>query len=93
MSRTFELDEAFACAINYSDADANVMMTSDLQDPPKLICQLLELYEQGFEQVIVRITSRNEVPPLRRLLSKTNYRIANRPTNNAILSGVSDYRI
>ena len=92
MSRTFELDEAFACAIDYSDADAAVIMTSDLQDPPELISQFLELYEQGFEQVMVRITSRNEVPPLRRFLSKTYYRIAKRLTNNAILSGVSDYR-
>ena len=41
MSRNFALDAAFTCGLDHATADSVVIMTSDLQDPPEAIHQLL----------------------------------------------------
>jgi dolichol-phosphate mannosyltransferase len=93
MSRTFELDSAFTCGIDHAQADVVILMCSDLQDPPETIHSLLREYEKGFEQVLVRITSRDSVPVVRRLLSKLYYAITNNLTDGLIPKSVSDFRL
>jgi polyisoprenyl-phosphate glycosyltransferase len=93
MSRNFALDAAFTCGLDHAAADAVVIMTSDLQDPPEAIHQLLREYEQGFDQVLARITNRGTVPLLRRKLSSAFYRIANFMTGGMLPESVSDFRL
>jgi len=93
MSRTFSLDAAFTMGLDESDTDAVVLMASDLQDEPEVIEQFIELWEQGFDQVVARVRKKNEVPPVRRLLSKVFYLLANRLTQNMIPRNVSDFRL
>ena len=68
-------------------------MTSDLQDPPEVIHSLLREYENGSEQVLVRITSRKTVPIPRRILSKAYYWLVNNLTDGMIPKSVSDFRL
>ena len=93
MSRNFALDAAFTCGLDHATADAVVIMTSDLQDPPEAIHQLLREYEQGFDQVLARITNRGTVPLLRRKLSSAFYRIANFMTGGMLPESVSYFRL
>lgn len=51
-------------------ADIVIVLTSDLQDPPEQIPNLLRLYESGADQVVVRIKSREQVPIIRRIFQK-----------------------
>lgn len=93
MSRTFNLDAAFTMGLDIAQADAAVIMASDLQDPPEVISEFLRDYEAGYEQVVARIVSRRQVPFVRRKLSELFYLIANRVTKNMIPRGVSDFRL
>lgn len=93
MSRNFALDAAFTCGLDHATADAVVIMTSDLQDPPEAIHQLLRQYEQGFDQVLAKITNRGTVPLLRRKLSSAFYKIANFMTGGMLPESVSDFRL
>jgi glycosyltransferase involved in cell wall biosynthesis len=93
MSRNFALDAAFTCGLDHATADAVVIMTSDLQDPPEAIHQLLREFEQGFDQVLARITNRGTVPLLRRKLSSAFYKIANFMTGGMLPESVSDFRL
>lgn len=93
MSRTFSLDAAFTMGLDLAEADAAVIMASDLQDPPEVIHDFIEKYELGYEQVVARIVKREHVPFVRRHLSNLFYIIANRATNNMIPRGVSDFRL
>lgn len=93
MSRNFTLDAAFTCGLDQARADVAVVMTSDLQDPPEAIPTLLRKYEEGFDQVLVKITSRDSVPFMRRLMSKLFYRIAARLTEGMLPESVSDFRL
>lgn len=93
LSRTFTLDAAFTCGLDHATGDLAILMTSDLQDPPELIPNLLRKYEEGFDQVLVRITKRGSVPLLRRILSWGFYAIAARMTEGMLPKSVSDFRL
>lgn len=93
LSRTFSFDAALTCGLDNCDSDYLVIMASDLQDPPELIPKLIHEMESGFDQVVVRIRSRDSVPMLRRHLSKQFYRLANWITKGMIPEDVSDFRI
>jgi polyisoprenyl-phosphate glycosyltransferase len=93
MSRTFPLDAAFTMGLDYATADAAVIMASDLQDPPEVIHEFIEKYEEGYEQVVAKVIKREHVPFIRRILSNLFYTIANKATKNMIPRGVSDFRL
>ena len=93
MSRNFTLDAAFTCGLDHASADIAIIMTSDLQDPPEEISNLLREYEKGFDQVLVRILKRGSVPLSRRILSTLFYKIASRMTNRMLPESVSDFRL
>ena len=93
MSRNFSLDAAFTCGIDHAESDIAIIMTSDLQDPPESIPALLREYENGSDQVLVKIKSRNNVPLLRRILSKLFYKIGKRMTGGMLPESVSDFRL
>lgn len=93
MSRTFSLDAAFTMGLDYATADAAIIMASDLQDPPEVIHEFIEKFEEGYEQVVAKVIKREHVPFIRRTLSKVFYTIANRATKNMIPRGVSDFRL
>jgi glycosyltransferase involved in cell wall biosynthesis len=93
MSRNFTLDSAFTCGLDHAESDIAIIMTSDLQDPPESIPALLREYENGSDQVLVKIISRDAVPIVRRFLSKLFYKIAKRMTGGMLPESVSDFRL
>ena len=93
MSRNFSLDSAFTCGIDYAEADIAIVMTSDLQDPPEAIPLLLRKYEDGFDQVLAKISKRASVPLIRRLFSRIFYKLARRMTSGMLPESVSDFRL
>jgi len=93
MSRNFSLDSAFTCGLDRAEADLAIIMTSDLQDPPECIHDLLRAHELGFEQVLARVVDRGTVPAVRRMLSYVFYRLANGMTGGMLPKQVSDFRL
>lgn len=93
MSRNFSLDSAFTCGIDYADADIVIVMASDLQDPPEAIPLLLRKFEEGYDQVLAKISKRASVPLLRRIFSKLFYKIARSMTSGMLPESVSDFRL
>lgn len=93
MSRNFTLDSAFTCGLDNASSDVAIIMTSDLQDPPEAIHDLLRKYEEGFDQVLAKIVNRGTVPILRRKLSDMFYGTANFMTGGMLPKSVSDFRL
>jgi dolichol-phosphate mannosyltransferase len=93
MSRNFSLDSAFTCGIDYAEADVAIVMTSDLQDPPEAIPLLLRRYEEGYDQVLAKVSKRASVPLLRRIFSKIFYKLARKMTSGMLPESVSDFRL
>jgi glycosyltransferase involved in cell wall biosynthesis len=93
MSRNFSLDSAFTCGIDYAEADVAIVMTSDLQDPPEAIPLLLRKYEEGYDQVLAKISKRASIPLLRKIFSRIFYKLAGKMTSGMLPESVSDFRL
>jgi dolichol-phosphate mannosyltransferase len=93
MSRNFSLDSAFTCGLDYAEADIAIVMTSDLQDPPEAIPAMLRKYEEGYDQVLAKISKRTSVPLLRRIFSGIFYKLARKMTSGMLPESVSDFRL
>jgi len=93
LSRNFGMDGGLTAGISQSEADAVILMASDLQDPPGAIPKFVEIWEEGFDNVYGIVSKRNGVPLIRRMNSQIFYFVANRLTGNLIPRNVSDFRL
>ena len=58
LSRNFGFDGGITAGIDLVDTDAAIIMTSNLQDDPKVIPQFLQKWEEGYEMVYGIVKSR-----------------------------------
>jgi dolichol-phosphate mannosyltransferase len=77
LSRNFGSNAAILAGLTYAQGDAVVVLAADLQDPPELIPQLVEAWEQGAEVVLAARRSRDD-PWLSALLSSIFNRLFRR---------------
>ena len=61
-SRNFGVNRSGNNAFRHASGDAAILMVSDLQDPPSLIPEFLEKWEQGYKVVMAVKNQSNESP-------------------------------
>ena len=89
MSRTFSLDAAFTCGIDLAEADALVIMASDLQDPPEMIAKFISGLE-AFDVVMAERVSRND-SILKKFSASVFYGILGNLSEGVIRSNIGDF--
>ncbi|QRP47451.1 glycosyltransferase family 2 protein [Amycolatopsis sp. FDAARGOS 1241] len=60
LSRNFGHQMAVTAGLDLVDADATIIMDSDLQDPPRVALELIEKWEEGFDVVYAQRRSRQD---------------------------------
>lgn len=75
------------------DADAIVMMDSDLQHPPELIPELLAQFERGIDVVFTVRRDSAEIGRIRRLLGNLYYRVLGYISNIPVQRNTADFRL
>jgi glycosyltransferase involved in cell wall biosynthesis len=60
LSRNFGHQMAVTAGLDMVDADATIIMDSDMQDPPEVALELLEKWEEGFDVVYAQRRSRKD---------------------------------
>ena len=93
LARNFRMDGGLTAGLNVVDADAVVLMTADLQDPPEFIPDMIRKWEEGYENVYGVVTERRGTGPLRRMNSRLFYWVAGKLTDDRITSNASDFRL
>ncbi len=95
LSSRFGHQHSLLAGIDHADADADaiVMMDSDLQHPPELIPALLDEFERGFDIVYTVRRDSAAVGPFKRLTSKLFYRLINRMSEVPIHESAADFRL
>jgi glycosyltransferase involved in cell wall biosynthesis len=91
-SRNFGKEAALLAGLRHASGDAVVVMDADLQHPPELIRRMLELRENGYDQVIARRTRTGD-GWLRTLTARLYYRLVNRLVDVELVDGVGDFRL
>ena len=80
LSRNFGKEKAMLAGFDYCKGDCAVMIDADLQDPPYLIKDMLQYWEEGFEDVYAKRKDRGKEPWLRKKLSMMFYNMLDRST-------------
>ena len=93
LSRNFNMDGGIAAGLNYTDGDAAIIMTADLQDDPLMIPEFVTKWEEGYNQVYGVVKTRPGSGLIRKLNSKIFYFIINKFSNGLVPIGVSDFRL
>ena len=93
LARNFRMDGGLTAGLNVVDADAVVLMTADLQDPPEFIPEMIRKWEEGYENVYGVVTERRGTGPIRTMNSQLFYWLAGKLTDDRITSNASDFRL
>ena len=81
-------------AVAAEHADMIVSMDADLQDPPSLLPEMLELLLSGeYDCAATRRTTCEGEPPVRSWFAKKFYQIINKLSDTEIVDGARDFRL
>lgn len=93
LSRNFGKENAMLAGFDLAKGDCLVIMDADLQDPPQLMVEMLEYWEQGYQDVYAKRRDRGEESWLRKKLSLLFYKILDSATRFEVLKNVGDFRL
>lgn len=93
LSRNFGKEVAMGAAFDYVNGDAVVIIDADLQDPPELILEMLKYYEEGYDDVYAKRRSREGETWLKKMTSKTFYRVLHTVSRVPIQQDTGDFRL
>jgi len=93
LARNFRTDGGITAGLHYVSGDACVFLNADLQDPPELITEFINRWEDGYENIYMQVSKRVGTGPIRTFNSKAFYLLAGKLTDHRIPKNASDYRL
>lgn len=93
-SRNFGKEAAMYAGFCNANGEYVAVMDADMQDPPSLLPQMLEILKNGeYDSVATRRSSREGEPPIRSFFAKMFYKIINKISDADIMDGARDFRL
>ena len=92
-SRNFGKEIAMIAGLDYATGDCVIFMDADLQDPPELIPELVKYWEEGYDDVYAKRSSRKGETWLKKFTSKMYYRVLQHLTSVPIQEDTGDFRL
>ncbi len=93
LSRNFGKEIAMTAGLDHADGDAVIVIDSDLQDPPELIADMVRVWQEGTDVVLMRRASRAQESWLKKATANAFYRVIGRMSDIDIPKDVGDYRL
>ena len=93
LSRNFGKENAMLAGLDYAEGDAVIIMDADLQDPPELIPQMIQEWENGYDDVYARRNSRAGETWFKKASAHWYYRILQIFADINIPADVGDFRL
>ncbi len=93
-SRNFGKEAGIFAGLENATGDYVVIMDADLQDPPALLPQMVEILDSGeYERVATRRVDRKGEPPIRSFFARQFYKLMNKISSADIVDGARDYQM
>ncbi|KGP71948.1 glycosyltransferase family 2 protein [Pontibacillus yanchengensis] len=91
-TRNFGKEAALLAGLQKANGDAVIILDADLQHPSYLIPEMIQGFEEGYDQVIAR-RNRNGESKLRKGLTTMFYKMINTLVDVTLQNGVGDFRL
>lgn len=92
-SRNFGHQAALSAGLERAKGDYTITMDGDGQHPPKLIPQMIELAESGFDIVLTQRIETGQKNSFKKWSSETFYKLLNKVSDTQTLPGGADFRL
>lgn len=93
-SRNFGKEAAMYAGFENSTGDYVCLMDADLQDPPRLLPDMVKAIEEdGYDSAATRRVTRQGEPPIRSFFARMFYRMMNKISDTELMDGARDYRL
>jgi dolichol-phosphate mannosyltransferase len=92
-SRNFGHQIAITAGMDHSSGEAVVIIDADLQDPPEIIPQMIDLWKQGYQVVYGRRVQRKGETRFKKWSARVFYRLLHSLTDVDIPVDVGDFRL
>ncbi len=93
LSRNFGKEIALTAGLNYAQGELVIILDADLQHPPELIPQFIQVANEGYDVVYARPINRQIESWVKRNLTNVFYRSINSVARIHIPSHASDFRL
>jgi polyisoprenyl-phosphate glycosyltransferase len=93
LSRNFGKEAALSAGLDHTTGDAIVPIDADLQDPPELIKEMVQFWQQGYEIVLGVREDRSSDSPLKRITANAFYRIMKKVGDVPLPANAGDFRL
>jgi len=93
LSRNFGKELAMTAGLDFADNDVIVPIDSDLQDPPELIPEMVELWKKGFDIVLAVRSKRNNESWVKQKTAELFYKFIGNITEIRIPKNTGDFRL
>ena len=92
-SRNFGKEAAMLAGLSYAKGDYVAVMDADLQDPPKLLIDMYESLQDGYDVCATRRTNRDGEPKVRSFFSRIWYKLIDKMSDTEMVDGARDFRL
>lgn len=92
-SRRFGQPAATMAGILNCTGDICIAIDVDLQDPPEVIPQLVEKWEEGYDVVFAQRTTRDGETFIKKIVAKVGYKVINSASEVEIPINTGDFRL
>jgi transketolase len=92
-SRNFTVEASIAAGLRFARGQAAMVLFSDLQDPPALIPEFLQKWEEGYDVVYGLLRHRCGDPWWKKLSAWLTYRLINLMADAVIPANATDFRL
>ena len=93
-SRNFGKESAMYAGFCNVTGDYAAVMDADMQDPPSLLPQMMEIIKSGdYDSVATRRVTRKGEPKIRSFFAKMFYKIMNKISDSDVVDGARDFRL
>lgn len=92
-SRNFGHQAALCAGLEHAKGDYTITMDGDGQHPPKLIPQMIELADQGYDIVLTQRIESEQKSSFKKWSSETFYKLLNKISDTQTLPGGADFRL
>ena len=93
-SRNFGKEAAMYAGFRYATGDYVAVMDADMQDPPALLPDMLQIIKSGeYDSVATRRENRDGEPPIRSFFARKFYKIINKISDADVVDGARDFRL
>lgn len=92
LAKNATCDGGILAGLSVAKGDAAIILYADLQDPPELISDFIQKWEEGYKNVYGIIQKRKD-NVIRSVTSKIFYWLLNRLTGRVIPKNVGDFRL